>query len=353
MEHLLNILKSLLEPVGIVMVLTILLFLNSWIFKRIKSINAHANILKNAISIFVIFVGILAFILTMPIENTLKGQIISFLAIIVSAGIALSSTTVLGNLIAGIMNNSMKRFRNGDLIKIGDFQGRVTKKSIFHTEVQLEDSNFITIPNLYIATTPVKLTRKSDTVISTSVSLGYDVPRTIIEESLKEAAISAGLTDPYVYITSLGDYSVLYKIHGFLEDSSKYFSSISHLNGKVMDVLHKNKIEIVSPTFMNQRSVADVEFIPKDIVQKPISKNEPLPEELIFDEAIKSENIEKKKDQLEELNKKQELLSKKRKKLKKENEIKKTESSIKNIDVLKEKVKKSIEDEDDAKGSKN
>ena len=290
-----------------------------------------------------LFVGILIFILSFPIDKTLKGQILSFLAIIVSAGIALSSTTVLGNLIAGIMNNSMNRFRNGDLIKIGDLQGRVTKKSIFHTEIQLEDSNFITIPNLYIATNPVKLTRKTDTVISTSISLGYDIPRTKIQESLKEAAILTGLTDPYVYITNLGDYSVLYKIHGFLEDSSKYFSTISLLNANVMDVLHQKKIEIVSPTFMNQRNANEQVFIPKEILKTEISTNEKLPEDLVFDEAIKSEKIEKKKDQLKELNIQQELLSDKKKDLKKEHEIEKNELSIKNIDKLKAKVEKSIE----------
>ncbi len=352
MEQFFNILKSLVAPTGIVLVLVLILFFNSWVFNKIKSINTHRNILRNTISVFFIFVGLLAFILTIPIENALKGQIISFLAIIISAGIALSSTTVLGNLIAGIMNNSMKRFRNGDLIKIGDLQGRVTKKSMFHTEVQLEDSNFITIPNLYIATTPVKLTRKTDTVISTSVSLGYEVSRLKIEESLKEAAILTGLTDPYVYITKLGDYSVEYKIHGFLEDSSKYFSTISLLNGKVIDVLHEKKIEIVSPTFMNQRVVNEKEFIPKEIIKKTTTKNEPLPEELIFDEAIKSEKIEKKKDQLEELSKQQEILSKKGKNLKEEDDIKKNKSTIKNIDKLKTEVEKSIEkhhEEDNAK----
>jgi len=343
MEQLINILKSSLEPVSIVLVLIFLLFINSWIFKKIKSSNLNGTILKNSIAGFVIFVGILVFILSFPIDKTLKGQILSFLAIVVSAGIALSSTTILGNLIAGIMNNSMNRFRNGDLIKIGELQGRVTKKSIFHTEIQLEDSNFITIPNLYIATNPVKLTRKTDTVISTSVSLGYDIPRTKIEESLKEAANLSGLTEPYVYITNLGDYSVLYKIHGFLEDSSKYFSTISLLNANVMDVLHKNKIEIVSPTFMNQRSANEMIFIPKEIIKNEIVNNEQKPEDLIFDKAIISEKIEIKKDMLEELTKEQELLKEKNKDLKEEGEIQKNKSSIKKMDVLKAEIKNSIE----------
>ncbi len=350
MEQLINILKTLLEPVSIVLVLIILLLINSWIFKKVKYTKLYGNILKKSIATLIIFVGLLVFILSFPIDKTLKGQILSFLAIVVSAGIALSSTTVLGNLIAGIMNNSMNRFRNGDLIKIGDLQGRVTKKSIFHTEIQLEDSNFITIPNLYIATNPVKLTRKSDTVISTSISLGYDIPRTKIEESLKEAAILTGLTNPYVYITNLGDYSVLYKIHGFLEDSSKYFSTISLLNANVMDVLHKKKIEIVSPTFMNQRNTNEEIFIPKEMVKKEITNDELIHEDLIFDEAIKSEKIEKKKDKLKQLTEQQKLLEEKHKDLKEEDEIQKNKSSIKKIDLLIAKIEKNIK-EDSEKGN--
>tara|TARA_R110001592_G_scaffold17135_14_gene72655 strand:- start:18005 stop:18931 length:927 start_codon:yes stop_codon:yes gene_type:complete len=303
MEQLLNLLKSLFEPIIIFVILVFLLIINSWVFNKIKIIKSYGVVIKNIVSIFIVLIGLLFFIFSFPIDKTLKGQILSFLAIIISAGIALSSTTILGNLIAGIMNNSMKRFRNGDLIKIEELQGRVTKRSIFHTEIQLEDSNFITIPNLYIATNPVKLTRKTDTVISTTVSLGYDISRIKIEESLKEAAFLSGLTNPYVYISNLGDYAVLYKIHGFLEDSSKYFSTISLLNANVMDVLHKEKIEIVSPTFMNQRSVSEKSFIPKDVLKKEVLEEQQLPENLVFDEAIKSEKIEQEKDEIDKINK--------------------------------------------------
>jgi small-conductance mechanosensitive channel len=336
---------KIMAPTVVVFLLIILLIFNSWIFKRIKSTSSNGNITRGAISFFLVLIGILAFILVLPIDKSVKSQIVSFFAIIVSAGIALSSTTVLGNLIAGIMNNSMNRFRNGDLIKIGELQGRVTKKSVFHTEIQLEDSNFMTIPNLYIATNPVKLTRKTDTVISTSVSLGYDIPRTKIEDSLKEAAIATGLKDPYVYITNLGDYSVLYKIHGFLEDSSKYFSTTSLLNANVMDKLHAEKIEIVSPTFMNQRRVDEKEFIPKQAVKKTEPVDEKSPEDLIFDEAIKSEKLETKKDYIKEIDKKQVVLKETIKDLKEDKEIEKIKATIKRNDEMKERIEKSIKEQ--------
>ena len=350
MEAFLNFIKSFLEPTGILIFSILLLFINSWTFKRIKSVASDENITKKTISFLIVLFGALSFILALPIDGSLKGQILSFLAIVISAGIALSSTTVLGNLMAGLMNNAMKRFRNGDLIKIENMHGRVTKTSTFHTEIQLEDSNFMTIPNLYIASYPVKLIRKANTVVSTNVSLGYDVARVKIENALKEAAIATGLTDPYVYITSLGDFSVVYRIHGFLEDSSKYFSTSSMLNAMVMDVLHAKEIEIVSPSFMNQRKVEGQVFIPKISREKIVPSNESSPEELIFDEAIKSEKIELKKDYLVELEKKKTELTEKIKVTEGVAEIKRIESSILNIDKLKARVEKSIEDQKNKEG---
>ena len=347
MEQLLNILKSILNPAIVIIIVVALLIFNSWIFNRMKTIKNTAIIIKRSLVFLVSFLGTITFILAMPIDAAMKGQILSFLGIIISAGIALSSTTILGNLIAGLMNNSMKRFRNGDLIKINDIQGRVLRRSAFHVEIQLEDSNFVTLPNLYIATNPVKLTRKTNTVISTSVSLGYDVPRTKIEEALKEAAIATGLKDPYLYITDLGDFSAVYKIHGFLEDTNKFFSTRSLLNAKVMDMLHKNRIEIVSPTFMNQRRVDEQQFIPEYHAGKKEIESEVSPEELVFDEAIKSEETEKKKDLIQKMINRKEDLKSKIKETKEEEEIKKHKLTIERLEELIEKIEENIKGKDE------
>lgn len=276
------------------------LYINSWIFDHIKifASKERANLWKSIVRVFLIFFGALIFVFALPISTELKSQIFSLFGIILSAGIALSSTTLLGNLLAGIMNNSEGRFESGDLIEVDNFQGRVTKKSFFYTEIQLEDSNFITIPNLFLATKAVKNTRKKDTIIATEISLGYDVPHDIIEEALKQAALQAKLTKPYVYIKALGDFSVVYKIHGFLDDSDKYFSSFHILNKKVLDVLHEKNIEIVSPTFMNQRQVNDKEFIPPK-TKKQSELVDSSHEEQIFDKANSFKEIEEHKKKLE------------------------------------------------------
>ncbi len=346
MEPLIKALSLCLTPVMVVLVLILLLACNSWFFKHATFIqSSKGNLAKGAISFFLTILGMLTFVLILPIDKALKGQILSFIGLILSAGIALSSTTVLGNLIAGIMNNSISRFKNGDLIKIGEFQGRVIKKSIFHTELQLEDSNFINIPNLYIAQKPVKLTRKSNTVISTTVSLGYDIAHEKIEETLKKAAIDTGLTDPYVYITNLGDFSVSYKIHGFLEDSSLFFSISSLLNAHVIDQLHHNNIEIVSPTFMNQRRVDSQIFIAEKTQQKTSTEPSDLHEKLIFDEAIKSEAIENKQNDLKETIQQLDELKKELKEASDESTKTDLQKQIDHKKELKEKLQNTIQEE--------
>lgn len=337
---------SAFSGAGMILFLIVLfLFVNSWIFKRIQSVRSDGNIVKRSISTFIVLVGTLAFVLALPIEKSTKEQILAFLGIIISAGIALSSTTVLGNLIAGIMNNWMNRFRNGDLIKIDDLFGRVTKRELFHTEIQLEDSNKVTIPNLFIASRPVKLTRKNNTVISTTVSLGYDVSRIEIENTLKEAAVSSELTDPYVFITELGNNSVSYKIHGFLEDSTKYFSRSSQLNGQVMDKLHEKGIEIVSPDFRNQRRVDEQEFIPKQTTGKTSEKEEAAPEDLVFDEANEAEETEEKIDLHKDLDHQKEVLEKRLKETNVKEEKDHIKSTIDRIEKRKKTIEKNIKEQ--------
>jgi len=344
MNQIINILKSLTGSGVVLLLLFFVLFLNKWFFNRIRKDKDSFRVTRQSIAAIIILAGGLTFVLSLPIEKELKGQILSFLGIIISAAIALSSTTLLGNLIAGIMNNTMNRFKLGDLIKVGELMGRVTSKNILHTEIQLEDSNFVTIPNLHIASNPVKLTRKNNTVIYTSVSLGYDVSQSKIIESLKNAATETGLNDPYVYITNLGDFSVTYKIHGFLEDSTKYFSTSSLLNSNVINALHNNKIEIVSPTFMNQRQVNDIEFIPqKEIVTKE-EEPEKSPEDLIFDKATEAGAIEKKKEYLSEINQKIEDLQDQIKDLKDKIEIDNLKKKMERLKNIQKKILDHIEE---------
>lgn len=231
------------------------------------------------------------------------------IGIVISAVLALSSATIIGNGLAGIMLRAIRSFKPGDFIKVNDHFGRITERSLFHTEIQTEDRDLTTLPNLYLATNPIKVTRSSGTLISGTVSLGYDVNRQKIENTLLEAAKMAELKDPFVRITELGDFSVVYKIYGLLENIKTVISSQSKLNACIIDALHDADIEIVSPTFMNQRPVGDTIFIPKKVRKheevKPAAE---APENLIFDKAEDAESLENRKEKLADIEEKLKVL---------------------------------------------
>ncbi|MCP4703874.1 MAG: mechanosensitive ion channel, partial [candidate division Zixibacteria bacterium] len=169
---------------------------------------------RQVITLILSFVALLLIILAMPINDSARGQLLSLIGIIFSAAIALSSTTFIGNAFAGMMLRAIRSFRSGDFIKVGNFFGRVSERGLFHIEIQTEDRDLITMPNLFIVTNPVRVTRSSGTIVSAEVSLGYDISHLTIEKLLLEAAKNTELDEPFVQIVSLGDFSVTYRIAG-------------------------------------------------------------------------------------------------------------------------------------------
>ena len=112
---------------------------------------------------------------------------------------------------------------------------------------------------------------------------------------VKEDAVAfADLIDPFVFVMALGDFSITYQAAGFLEDVKYLISAESALRESMLDSLHRAGIEIVSPTFMNQRQLDQERvFIPrpslarKDVTSSP---GDSRPEELMFDKAEKAES---------------------------------------------------------------
>jgi small-conductance mechanosensitive channel len=241
-------------------------------------------------------------ILELPIDNEPRGQLMSLLGILVTAAVALSSTTFLGNAMAGVMLRSIRNFRAGDFIVVDGHRGRVSELGLLRTEIQTERRNLTTFPNLFLVTNPVTVVRGSGTFISATVSLGYDVPREKVEKHLAEAATNAGLKDPFVFVLELGDFSITYQAAGFLEDVKYLISAESELRECMLDSLHHAGIEIVSPTFMNQRQQPlDKVFIPRGSrpsKSKPPETDESRPEQRMFDKADIAEGEAKAEEQL-------------------------------------------------------
>lgn len=258
-----------------------------WLDKKFDAFSDR-KIIPQLLMLAFSIVGAIFVILALPISDTLRGNILSLLGLVMTGVMALSSTTFVANAFAGSMLRLTRSFRIGDFIKVGDQGGRVTERGIFHTEIQTKDRDLTTFPNLYLVTNAVTVVRASGTIISATVSLGYDVSHGRVEKLLIEAAKKIELRDPYVHVLELGDFSVTYQVSGFLEDIKVIFTTRSNLKKAMLDTLHAAQVEIVSPTFMNQRPQKEgVVFIPKKShVNKSVGVvDKKTAEELAFDKA--------------------------------------------------------------------
>ena len=152
--------------------------------------------------------GLVLLVIALPLETETRGQVLSLAGIAFTAVLTLSSTTFVGNAMAGLMLRSIRSFRPGDYIRVDGSFGRVTERGLFHVEIQTVDRDLTTLPNTFLITHPVKVVRADGTIVSETVSLGYDVSRQRVEALLLQAAERTGLVEPFVQVTELGDYSV-------------------------------------------------------------------------------------------------------------------------------------------------
>jgi small-conductance mechanosensitive channel len=305
----------------------------------------HQKFRRQVIQMSGLLLAVLLAILLLPFSDEIRGDLLGLFGLVVSAAIALSSTTLVGNVMAGIMLKTIGSCSPGDYITVGGHFGRISEMDLLHTEIQTEQRDLTTLPNLYLVTNPVRVMRTSGTVLSVDLSLGYEVSRHEVERLLIEAATAAGLESPYVQIRELGDFSVTYSVSGLLTEVNKLLAKRRELRGRTIDVLHAAGIEIVSPTFMNTRAYpTDETFISKVSAEEKVATPRTSPDALVFDKAEKAESVtrlrEKLSEQQAQLKKRDEIMASTSKAETKEAAIKERESIEQKIARLKMLIEK-------------
>ena len=285
-------------PLGIIVtVVGMMLWMAHWLLiKRHPELGNERLFPRQLIMLGLTLAGLLAVVFVLPVSESSRNQLMGLIGILISGVFAFSSATVTSNLMAGMLLRITKPFRVGDFIRIGDHFGRVSERGLFDTEIQTETRELIALPNTYCIGNPVTTIRSSGTIISATLSLGYDLDHRRIEPLLMEAAEACGLSEPFVHILQLGNFSVTYRVSGFLEEPKRLISARSNLYACVLDTLHGNDIEIMSPSFMNQRKTGDnTRIIP---TRKSLTKPEEpdsLAEDIAFDKAEQAELLENEK----------------------------------------------------------
>ncbi len=257
--------------------------------------------IRHWLYIIVTFLGLTIIFSLLPIESTAKNTVFTLLGLIVTSVIAISSTTFVSNAMAGTMLRIIRNFKPGDFIEVDQHFGRVSEMGLLHTEIQTQQRNLTTLPNLFLVTRAVTVIPEDKALIDATLSLGYDVSHHDVETILTLAAEKIGLTDSFVQLTELGDFSITYRIAGFIDNTKLLLAARSNLRKQVVDSLHNAGIEIVSPTFMNQRQFRTDEMFISETKAYQEQQNHRTEHSKVFDKADTAETIEKLRNKLEKL----------------------------------------------------
>lgn len=204
----------------------------------------------------------------LPGANTGAFQGISvFVGIIVSLG----SSTVIGNIIAGLVITYMRPFKLGDRIKLNDTTGNVIEKTPLVTRIRTPKNEVITIPNSFIMSSHTvnysSSARNYGLIIHSEVTIGYDAPWRQVHQLLIDAALATpGVQSepkPFVLETSLSDWYPVYQINAYIIDADKLAQNYSDLHQQIQDAFNAAGVEIMSPHYMAMRN-GDETTIPKN-----------------------------------------------------------------------------------------
>ena len=190
-----------------------------------------------------------------------KSGVFQGISVFVGLIVSLGSSTVIGNIIAGLVITYMRPFKMGDRIKLNDTTGDIIEKTPLVTRIRTPKNEVVTVPNSFIMSSHTvnysTSAREYGLIIHSEVSIGYDVPWRQVNQILIDAALNTpGVVDdprPFVLETSLSDWYPVYQINAYIKEAHKMAQIYSDSHQTIQDKFNEAGIEIMSPHYMAVR----------------------------------------------------------------------------------------------------
>lgn len=211
-------------------------------------------------------------------SDTFKG-ISVFVGILFSLG----SSSAIANMVAGIVITYMRPFKVGDRIKVDGISGDVVEKTLLVTKIKQVTNEEVTIPNSKILNSNTinysALVESKGLILSTEVTIGFDVPWREVEDLLLEAISRCPhilqAPKPFVMQMDFKDFYTVYTVNGYTTESKAQMSIYSEIRGHIQDLCRERGIELLSPHYHEVRnriqSTIPPEYVP------PVKKERKIP----------------------------------------------------------------------------
>jgi small-conductance mechanosensitive channel len=238
---------------------------------RLKINGFYPEWSKTTFDVVKVLIIALSFVMLFPYLPGAQSDVFKGVSVFIGVIFSLGSTSIIGNLVAGLVLTYMRPFKIGDRIKIADVEGEIVEKTAFVIRVKTPKNEYITIPNSNVQSSHITNYNRSmsegGVILFTEITIGYDVPwRKVHKLLLKAADMTPDLEkkpEPFVLQKELGDHSINYQINGFTKRPlyKDLINSLLHQN--IQDIFIESEIEILSPKYVASRDGSGI-TIPKE-----------------------------------------------------------------------------------------
>lgn len=206
----------------------------------------YADWAQPTFNILRILVYAFTIILVYPLLPNSESDVFKGVSVFVGILFSLGSSSVIGNLVAGIVVTYMRPFKLGDRIQIGNIIGFVVEKSATVTRLRTHKNEYITFPNSMILTSSItnynfSADNENDhgLILHITITFGYSTPWQTVHSILIEAALKTQRIEhdpmPFVLQTKLDDFYAHYEINAYTKAIEKVPAVYSELHKNIQN----------------------------------------------------------------------------------------------------------------------
>lgn len=274
-EKILTFLPNLVTLFAIVVLTRLALKLLRFFYEglqrgKVRYSALHPELIEPTYQILRFLVVAFALVAAFPYIPGSSSPVFKGLSIFIGFLLSLGSTSLVTNIVSGLVLTYTRGLRIGDRVEIADSTGDVIDRTALVTRVRTIKNEIISIPNAKVMQNQIvnysTLAADEGLILHTSVTIGYDVPWRHVHQLLIGAA---GQTRdilrnpaPFVLQTSLDDYYVSYELNAYTSKPARMAQIYSDLHEHIQDNFAQESVEIMSPAYFAVRD-GQTSTIPK------------------------------------------------------------------------------------------
>ena len=206
-------------------------------------------------------IGLFGVVVSYPYLPGAQSEVFRGFSVFLGALLTLGSTSVVGNVISGIVLTYTGSFNVGDRVRIGSTTGDVLEKTLFVTRLRTVANEIVSIPNGVVLSGSVlncnRVANREGLIVTVRIGIGYDVPWGRVHELLRDAAQKTHAIvpapSPTVCELSLDDYAVTYELRAVTDELTRLGAIRAELHRSVLDAFNQAGVEIMTPSVYSLR----------------------------------------------------------------------------------------------------